>query len=73
MTYLVNKDATDLSLLLKEMPPVGTLLARRRLGGRADHLYANFLTLLQYQKRTKTPVVLLDEWEMLVFWKRAIV
>ena len=28
MTYLVNKDATDLSLLLKEMPPVGT-----RLGG----------------------------------------
>lgn len=27
MTYLVNKDATDLSLLLKEMPPVGTLLA----------------------------------------------
>lgn len=73
MTYLVNKDATDLSLLLKEMPPVGTLLASGVWGGRADHLYANFLTLLQYQKRTKTPVVLLDEWEMLVFWKRAIV
>lgn len=70
MTYLVNKDATDLSLLLKEMPPVGTLLASGVWGGRADHLYANFLTLLQYQKRTKTPVVLLDEWEMLVFLEK---
>ena len=60
MTYLVNKDATDLSLLLKEMPPVGTLLASGVWGGRADHLYANFLTLLQY----------LDEWEMLVFLEK---
>ncbi|WP_302889683.1 thiamine diphosphokinase [uncultured Acidaminococcus sp.] len=70
LTYLVNKDATDLSLLLKEMPPVGTLLASGIWGGRADHLYANLLTLLQYQKRTKTPVVLLDEWELLIFLEK---
>ena len=66
-TYLVNKADTDLSLLLKALPDRACVLASGIWGGRADHLYANMLTLLAYQRERKGTVIMADEKELMVF------
>ena len=65
-TFLVNKDATDLSIVLTDMPQKQVVIATGVWGGRADHLFANLYTLLSYQKRGGT-VVLADDQEVLCF------
>ena len=47
-TYPVNKDDTDLSLVLQDLPGDRTVLATGIWGGRADHLFGNLYTLLAY-------------------------
>lgn len=69
-TFLVNKDDTDLSLLLRELPDRACLLASGVWGGRADHLFANMLTLLNYQKERGGLVVMADDREILVFLEK---
>ena len=45
-TYPVNKDDTDLSLVLQDLKPGQQVLATGIWGGRADHLFGNLYTLL---------------------------
>ena len=56
-----------LSLLLKALPDRACVLASGIWGGRADHLYANMLTLLAYQRERKGTVIMADEKELMVF------
>lgn len=65
-TYPVNKDDTDLALVLKDMEPGRAVIASGVWGGRADHLLGNLYTLLAYAKNGGV-VVLADEQEVLCF------
>lgn len=65
-TFLVNKDATDLSIVLTDMPQQQVVIATGVWGGRADHLFGNLYTLLSYQKRGGA-VVMADDQEVLCF------
>jgi len=65
-TFLVNKDATDLSIVLTDMPQHQAVIATGVWGGRADHLFANLYTLLAYQRRGGV-VIMADDQEVLCF------
>lgn len=65
-TYPVNKDDTDLSLVLQDLEPGQQVLATGIWGGRADHLFGNLYTLLAYARRGGT-VILADEQELLCY------
>lgn len=65
-TFLVNKDATDLSIVLTSMPQGQVVIATGIWGGRADHLFANIYTLLAYQKRGGT-AIMADDQELLCY------
>jgi thiamine pyrophosphokinase len=69
-TFLVNKNDTDLSLLLRELPERACILASGVWGGRADHLYANMLTLLNYQREKGGTVIMADDREIMVFLEK---
>ncbi|MCH3949887.1 MAG: thiamine diphosphokinase [Acidaminococcus sp.] len=69
-TFLVNKNDTDLSLLLQELPERACILASGIWGGRADHLYANMLTLLTYQRERGGTVIMADDREIMVFLEK---
>jgi len=65
-TYPVNKDDTDLSLVLQDLPQDRTVLATGIWGGRADHLFGNLYTLLAYVQRGGS-ALLADEQEVLCY------
>lgn len=65
-TYPVNKDDTDLSLVLQDLEPGQQVVATGIWGGRADHLFGNLYTLLAYAQRGGT-VILADEQELLCY------
>lgn len=65
-TYPVNKDDTDLSLVLQDIPGDRTVLATGIWGGRADHLFGNLYTLLSYAERGGS-AVLADDQEVLCY------
>ncbi|MDO5597206.1 MULTISPECIES: thiamine diphosphokinase [Acidaminococcus] len=65
-TYPVNKDDTDLSLVLQDLKPGQQVLATGIWGGRADHLFGNLYTLLAYARRGGT-VILADQQELLCY------
>lgn len=65
-TFLVNKDATDLSIVLTSMPQQQVVIATGIWGGRADHLFANIYTLLAYENRGGV-VIMADEQELLCY------
>lgn len=65
-TYPVNKDDTDLALVVQDLAPHLTMIASGIWGGRADHLMGNFFTLLAYAKKGGV-VILADEQEVLCF------
>lgn len=65
-TFPVNKDDTDLSLILQDIKVPCLVLATGVWGGRADHLFGNLYCLLSCQKRGST-VILADEQEILCF------
>lgn len=62
----VDKDFTDLQLLLKEIEKVPChLLVTGALGGRLDHLQSNLRSLLTYKKNTGKQVLIADGKETL--------
>lgn len=65
-TYPVNKDDTDLSLVLQDLEPGQRVVATGIWGGRADHLFGNLYTLLAYARRGGT-VILADQQELLCY------
>ncbi len=65
-TYPVNKDDTDLALVVQDLEMNLTVIASGIWGGRADHLLGNLYTLLSYAKRGGL-VLLADEQEVVCF------
>lgn len=71
------KDATDLQLLLQRLPPAPLLLSGI-WGGRFDHLYSALFSLLAWQARQDSPVLLADQEEVMLLarggegWRFAI-
>ena len=65
-TYPVNKDDTDLSLVLQDIPGNRTVLATGIWGGRADHLFGNLYTLLAYARRGGS-AFMADDQEVLCY------
>ncbi len=65
-TYPVNKDDTDLSLVLQDLEPGQQVVATGIWGGRADHLFGNLYTLLAYARKGGT-VILADDQELLCY------
>ncbi len=65
-TYPVNKDDTDLALVVQDLEPHLTVIVSGVWGGRADHLLGNLFTLLPYAKKGGI-VILADEQEVLCF------
>ena len=65
-TYPVNKDDTDLSLVLQDLPGDRTVLATGIWGGRADHLFGNLYTLLAYVERGGS-ALLADDQQVLCY------
>lgn len=63
----VDKDFTDLQLLIKEISKNPChLLVAGALGGRLDHLQSNLRTFLTYKKMTDKQVLLADGQESVV-------
>lgn len=65
-TYPVNKDDTDLSLVLQDLEPGQQVVATGIWGGRADHLFGNLYTLLAYARKGGI-VILADDQELLCY------
>ena len=63
-TYPVNKDDTDLSLVLQDLPGDRTVLATGIWGGRADHLFGNLYTLLAYVERGGSALLAGVRWPL---------
>lgn len=66
-TFPVAKDSTDLELILESVPPATLILATGIWGGRADHLYANILTFVAWQRNKVGRVIMADDAEVMVF------
>ena len=66
-TFPVAKDSTDLELLLASVPAATMIIATGVWGGRADHLYANILTFVAWQKNSAGRVIMADDEEVMVF------
>jgi len=64
--FLPAKDDTDLQLLLGDLPSESVITATGVWGGRADHLYANIFSLLDYKEKKKSQVILADQQEIMV-------
>lgn len=63
--FPIAKDATDLDLLLDSLEPHTLVIATGIWGGRADHLYANILSLLKWQTENMGQVVMADQEEIM--------
>ena len=65
-TFPVAKDATDLELLLEDLPQAALLIATGVWGGRSDHLWANVAAFCGWQRKTQGQVILADQEEIMV-------
>jgi len=65
--FPVAKDSTDLELLLASVPSATMIIATGVWGGRADHLYANILSFVAWQKNSAGRVIMADDEEIMVF------
>ena len=64
-TFPVEKDATDLQLLLENLPS-GNLICTGVWGGRFDHLYSNVFSLLAHKEKQQGQVILADDKEVML-------
>lgn len=64
-TYPVEKDDTDLQLLLSKLPSCNLLISGV-FGGRLDHLYSNIFSLLAMQDKQLGHIILADDKEILI-------
>ena len=61
-SYPVEKDDTDLQLLLENLP-CGNVICTGVWGGRFDHLYSNVFSLLAHKEKNQGQVILADDKE----------
>lgn len=64
-TFPVEKDATDLQLLLENLPK-GDVICSGVWGGRFDHLYSNVFSLLAFKEKQQAQVILADDKEAML-------
>ena len=65
--FPVDKDKTDLQLLLEKLPPEKLWIISGIYGGRLDHLLSAFVTLGNAALQQNRTIVLADEREISVF------
>ena len=65
--FPVDKDKTDLQLLLENLPPEKLWIISGIYGGRLDHLLSAFVTLGNAALQQNRTIVLADEREISVF------
>jgi len=64
-SFPVEKDDTDLQLLLENLPS-GNVICTGVWGGRFDHLYSNVFSLLAHKEKNKGQVILADDKEAML-------
>ncbi len=64
-SFPVEKDDTDLQLLLKNLP-CGDVICSGVWGGRFDHLYSNVFSLLAFKEKQQAQIILADEKEAML-------
>ena len=64
-SYPVEKDDTDLQLLLENLP-CGDVICTGVWGGRFDHLYSNVFSLLAHKEKNQGQVILADDKEAML-------
>lgn len=69
--FPVKKDATDLQLLLKDLPESRFCVFTGIWGGRYDHLYSAVHSLSTWCQGKQVPLVIADERELLVMLPEA--